>query len=381
MKKNSDARWTNAEVEILLEFGKKLSDKDLHILIPGHTLTGICSKRKRVGIINDKKWTKEEKNLLKKCKGRNIEELTKMFPNRTKIAILKKTLKSKARDKFKIQIPWTKEEDDFLIKNGTNLSSTEMKNFFNNRKSKDISARCFKLGIHKTKECKTRLGLKAQKCLDTESLRKLDQNLTLEDLDNTTYQILIGSLLGDGCVTKSKSSKAYHFVEGHGWKQKDYVLWKRKKLKIFEPNYNKNNVITTPCHNIFDKLRELFYNDKCKYFIPLNIVEKLDLLGLMIWYLDDGYLGRPKSGLKCTGASRKTYPHITCKGYDYNNLLDVCGILNEKYNFSLYVKQSKHRDGFNKILCMNNDKNYIFSIWKKIAKKLQLPDCMYYKLD
>ena len=51
MKKNSDARWTNAEVEILLEFGKKLSDKDLHILIPGHTLTGICSKRKRVGII------------------------------------------------------------------------------------------------------------------------------------------------------------------------------------------------------------------------------------------------------------------------------------------------------------------------------------------
>jgi len=381
-KKYSNKKWSIEEIDIILKFGNELTDSDLHKLIGNHTITAICSKRKKLGIkFGNDRWTKDDELFLASHVHCSIDELLVLFPNRTKCAIYKKILSNKIRSPLKTMIFWSKLEDEILFQNGGNLSNIELAKFFKDRTPDAIAGRCFKLKIHKTHECKSRLSVEARRCVEPDALRKLNQNITLDNLDNTTYQVLIGSMLGDGCITKGRKSVAYHFNEGHGYKQKHYVLWKKDKLCLFEP-ISYGNQISTPCHSIFTNLRKLFYPSiGDKNSIDLSLIERLDMFGLMVWYLDDGYLGRPKSGVKNNGKHRRTYPHICCKGYSLNNLNNVCSILNKNHGLSLVVNTSKHRDGWNKHIILNRDKNDIFQIWHKLAITTNIPLCMHYKLN
>ena len=382
-KKYSDMVWVPEEIDVIGKLGNILSDAELHALLSNHTKIAIGSKRRRLGVkIGNNKWTEEEMQVLRKHANCPLEELVKLFPHRTKNALSKKILKSGMRSKLKTALQWQSQEDELLLKNGMNLSSVELSGLLQNRNPSAIAARCFKLGIRKNKSCRVRLATSAQQAMNLDALRKLDQRIVLEDLDNTTRQVLMGSMLGDGCITKSKNSAAYHFYEGHGPNQRDYVLWKKDHFSIFEPTAYKNT-ITTPVHAIFTKLRGAFYHSSGgdKQFIPIEIIDQLDLLGLMIWYLDDGYLGRPKSGLKHNGKFRRTNPHIICKGYDMCDLNNACDSLNKHYDLSLCVKKSRHKGGLNKCISINGDKNYIFPIWQKAALQLHLPLCMHYKLN
>ncbi|GAI84346.1 unnamed protein product, partial [marine sediment metagenome] len=49
-------------------------------------------------------------------------------------------------------------------------------------------------------------------------------------IEKETEQILLASLLGDGSLYKPKEGKNYLYSEYHSIKQKDYALWKIKKL-------------------------------------------------------------------------------------------------------------------------------------------------------
>ncbi|MBD3261649.1 MAG: hypothetical protein GF334_08220, partial [Candidatus Altiarchaeales archaeon] len=50
-------------------------------------------------------------------------------------------------------------------------------------------------------------------------------------LDPLQEQLLVGSLLGDGSLSAPKNSKGARYSEGHSEKQKEYLRWKRDKLK------------------------------------------------------------------------------------------------------------------------------------------------------
>ncbi len=52
--------------------------------------------------------------------------------------------------------------------------------------------------------------------------------------DYIKKQILLGSILGDGCIyyRKRKNCPEINFIETHSLKQKKYLLWKnRSKIK------------------------------------------------------------------------------------------------------------------------------------------------------
>lgn len=123
--------------------------------------------------------------------------------------------------------------------------------------------------------------------------------LTKEEKD-----ILIGSLLGDGCLRIIGRCRVPAFSVDHGEDQKDYVFWKYEKLKrwvatppwreerIYHKDKNRKTFswrFQTLSNSVFSDLYNTFYENR-KKIIPENIGEllKSSPLTLAVWLMDDG---------------------------------------------------------------------------------------------
>jgi len=51
-------------------------------------------------------------------------------------------------------------------------------------------------------------------------------------------ELMIGSLLGDGCITKDYQY-SFRYIEAHSFRQKDYLLWKNKVFNFHFKEYQK----------------------------------------------------------------------------------------------------------------------------------------------
>jgi hypothetical protein len=224
--------------------------------------------------------------------------------------------------------------------------------------------------------CEGMIGLELYNIMK-KHYHKLDQTFTLNNISNEAYQVLMGSILGDGGITKQSRGKEYLFKELHGIEQKDYLEWKRMMLSQFCPCQisGKKPTFSTPTHPIFKILRNEFYNEseQRKSYIPLKYIEKLDALGLLVWYLDDG--------------DTPHCPNINSVLFDEQNLKDVVEIINNKLDLSLSVrvKSSSWRikKGYKPCKLIRfgaNDRNKIMPIWGELFEKHKLPECMRYKL-
>lgn len=113
--------------------------------------------------------------------------------------------------------------------------------------------------------------------------------------------IIIGTLLGDGCL--ERNGKHVRLRLEHGISQKFYLLWKYKELKkVITGNvmslhyYHKVNKCFydsfrayTFSNQIFDMYWNTFYFNK-KKIIPSRIHSILNHpLSLAVWFMDDGY--------------------------------------------------------------------------------------------
>lgn len=118
--------------------------------------------------------------------------------------------------------------------------------------------------------------------------------------------ILVGKILGDGCLEKNGNHVRLRIEQSE--KQKEYVEWLFKKLQFFvsKPPYSLLHTgfggkktrrwrFSTRSLEIFDHYFDAFYSkSKC---IPEN-VEKyfVDPVMLAVWYMDDGYMRTDHSG-------------------------------------------------------------------------------------
>lgn len=113
--------------------------------------------------------------------------------------------------------------------------------------------------------------------------------------------IIIGTLLGDGCLEQNGIHARLRLE--HGISQKSYLLWKYEELKDIITGsvmalhaYHKKNKrfydsfrAYTASDSVFDSYRSIFYPER-KKIIPLNIQSILcDPLSLAVWFMDDGY--------------------------------------------------------------------------------------------
>lgn len=161
--------------------------------------------------------------------------------------------------------------------------------------------------------------------------RKLMQKLNntkrekILDITDTAEQIILGSILGDGCIIpyrRPENTKLLlnsHLTITHCIKQYEYILYKKdlfenegikchvlkmrppkKKhyIKGIEVKENGSFNLKTVRNVSFNKYRDMFYNGK-KYVN--RYIYKLNPLGLAIWYMDDGnYYVRKKGNAQIT---------------------------------------------------------------------------------
>lgn len=180
-------------------------------------------------------------------------------------------------------------------------------------------------------ECCEHFGVKFQtiyKWLDLYDIKnKLEDLYSTTNLSQKQKEMIIGSLLGDGCMTTPiKNHYNSLFQENHCVAQKGYVQWKYDELGVFQGNFTqtfkkriRNGVektseqwmLRTLCHPEFTQLEKQWYardvngerlynakGEKVK-LIPNNLT--LTPLIVAVWYCDDGF-NQPKykySGL-CT---------------------------------------------------------------------------------
>ncbi len=120
------------------------------------------------------------------------------------------------------------------------------------------------------------------------------------ELNSEQKEMVVGSVLGDGSIILPNKRKTAYFKVSHCEKQLEYIEWKRFVLsnfvhrdglqKIIDKRGNSVMYSFNTISNIgFNYYRDLFYEDVVKV-IKEELVDHLTLLGLAVWYMDDGGL-------------------------------------------------------------------------------------------
>lgn len=120
---------------------------------------------------------------------------------------------------------------------------------------------------------------------------KGSRTCALNILNADQEQIVIGSYLGDGHLRVAEYYRTSLHVK-HSEKQKEYAEWKAnmfhvkvKEKKQTAPGYADKKVYGFDTTSFYLPLEGVQSNKKT---VPQNIIDKIDDLALLIWYLDDG---------------------------------------------------------------------------------------------
>lgn len=106
------------------------------------------------------------------------------------------------------------------------------------------------------------------------------------------WQLVYGSILGDGSVRKQESKRySAELRFCHGAEQEDYLLFKRSILGELagKVSYSKKGSVRSDSRSVPELSK--FSEYRKDYLIPQEIIDNIDLLGLAIWYMDDGSYG------------------------------------------------------------------------------------------
>ena len=182
-------------------------------------------------------------------------------------------------------------------------------------------------------------------------------------ISNEQEQILMGSLLGDGCLRKYVLTQ---YRETHSLKQKDYLIWKKNILALPHSPFSEDKICRYETLSLLqlNKYYYMFYQNG-KKVVTKEILDKLEPLGLAVWYMDDGCLTK-NSIILCTDT------------FSYDENLLIQNYFKDKLGIQTKIS---------KINYPNNPKDYFRIRFCKKAMikflqviKLYIVECMNYKL-
>lgn len=186
------------------------------------------------------------------------------------------------------------------------------------------------------------------------------------NLSDQTKEVILASLLGDGCITPHK--KGHHLSIKHSIKQREYLEWKISLMPDLMPgkihtfiSWTDEGVPVPMCssssinHPFLTNLRTQWYLNNTKSIL-LNNINDLGLLGLAIWYMDDGRLQR-----ECRICDLATHSFTK----EENVILQ--GFIKDK--FDLDSKVSKHYSS-------KNNRTYYF-LYFNVKNSLKLIDLVF----
>lgn len=194
-------------------------------------------------------------------------------------------------------------------------------------------------------------------CLDDINAQKTKYLLNEDQL-----QIILGSFLGDGSLSKQSKFNTYRIRFTQGQKQLGYLKWKAKTLN---------------CENIRNiksgyTLRDDIYTTSSKVFILdddlWNLMSQIDLRGLAVWFQDDGttyYNDYVKSGKNVSSI------YIAANNLSEDQIDFMRKLLKNKYGIDTRKKIS-HEKYFDIVMNTENSRKFL-----KLISPYMHPDCYY----
>jgi len=190
-------------------------------------------------------------------------------------------------------------------------------------------------------------------------------NLCPDALNKQEYDLLLGSILGDGGLTVPKTNGESQFYVGHGLMQKEYIEHKHDVLKRWVGcrlyplvHNNKNGKQYTTLNFLtrknakFTELRKLFYNNDRKKIIPAQYLEdNLVAESLAYWYMDDGTNIRNKGCQICS------------ESFTEEDNQKLAEIVNKKFNLKFYLIRIRSKEY--RLSLYKKDKTDFFEIIRK----------------
>ncbi len=171
----------------------------------------------------------------------------------------------------------------------------------------------------------------------------LDRGIKLTELQS---EVLIGHLLGDGCLYPSVSSEIASLKVEQSIKQKEFVEW---LFGVFEnfirtPPKEKHYIVSTikgtfPKNSIYFNtlgfknlysFYKLFYRNQRKV-VPKNIEHLLTPLSLAVWFMGDGSV----KSKECNGRILNTH------GFKEYEISRLCAVLTDKFGLITNIRRQK----------------------------------------
>jgi hypothetical protein len=183
---------------------------------------------------------------------------------------------------------------------------------------------------------------------DSEVLKMRSFSLTPEDIG-----LIIGAVLGDGCLAYSEKRDEAYFTVMHGIAQKEYVEHKHNILEklclmnvkeIETDGYSKGIAyyFSTIWHPDLAKLYKMIYINGIKSVSP-DILELLTIAGFVWWFFDDGSLSK---NLQQYSLATCQFPleqqklireYLFDKLDIYSTIIKTYNKKAQKYYYSLYI--------------------------------------------
>lgn len=165
-------------------------------------------------------------------------------------------------------------------------------------------------------------------------------------VNKTQEQILLGSLLGDGCISHEKRSKKgiqARISFSNSVKQEDYFY---KKYNCCLPIMGKVSKLISGfgssmlrvSTNTLPFLNNLYKNNNLDY-----ILSKLNVLGLAIWYLDDG--SRAKDITEINTTNKYSRAKLSTYAFSYEENKQLSDWLNNK-GYDTKIFEDKRGKGY-----------------------------------
>jgi recombination protein RecA len=149
-------------------------------------------------------------------------------------------------------------------------------------------------------------------------------------------QILLGSILGDGCIM-NRDSRNPIYTESHSIHQIDYLSWKQTRMYPFmkELEIGHKQVSVMMRSRALPQLgfyRGVYYPDD-KKVIPVETLEWMDDLAVAVWFMDDGTCSKGQNQFRFS----------TC-GFDMRTNGMLQGWFAAKYGLYFYVVSMFNKD-------------------------------------
>lgn len=210
-----------------------------------------------------------------------------------------------------------------------------------------------------------------------------------DSLVKIARKVLLGTMLGDSCIRKTSSEKAYILL-GHSVKQVEYLFWKARILSYFTgkfvldeewKSYGDRQDLEKTClirlRSLSSKYLKHIYDDFYRNSVKVmrkNVLNRLTPVSIAVWYGDDGELvwGYNKENIKIPYSVRLATQSFTCEETEF-----ACNWFYARFGIQFHVITCPRTNRY----IMVTDKANTHKFLDLISPYISHLTCMGYKLD